>query len=467
MKVPNFKVWFYDYSNYIIGYDYENKTFDRVEKPYEDINSFYLASTFQNTEYKKEMTEEEYEEHLKKRCIEYANLLVEWAKEIYNYKGLKKRFDYFDNSFKLDKKDNRIYYRNHASNIITFFKMLCKKNREIIYKDYDKVYFKEYNWFRKCKNGGLQYLKAKGIYKNTVGYDSKMSYPTDMGSVKFRMPTKEGKERYIKELPKNAKHLSYGIYRVKIECDDPNFDMVFTKNDKHYYTHYSLGYAMSMKTRKLFKNLEINLIIDEKPNAYTYNSKDLVQGNEVFGNWYKILKQMKTDMPKNGLIKMLASSGWGHLNAVQDFVVSEEKLEEMAEEGKTFCFYDDEDYDNHDYVIIDGTQKETELYTLINLKKPVYDMPLRLLPFITSFSRAKMGRVITSPKHILFDKVIRIHTDGICFNEDPKLNIEGFIKDDKISGDIEFENINTYHKIKPCENKCDKPNNYKFGKSKN
>lgn len=460
MKIPNFKVWFYDYSNYIIGYDYENKTFDRVEKPYEDINSFYLASTFQDIERKKDNTVEEYEEFLKGQCVVYADCLIEWVKEIYNYKGLKKKFNYFDNSFKLNKKyNNKIFYRNHATNIKTFFKMLCKKNKETIYKDYDKVYFKEYKWFKNCKNSGLQYLKGKGEYKNTVGYDFKMSYPTDMASMDFKMPTKEGKEQYIKELPKNAKYLSYGIYRVKIECDDPNFDMVFIKNDKNYYTHYSLQYAMSLKTRKLLNNLKITLIIDDEPNAYLYNSKDLVFGFEVFGNWYARLKDMKKDMPKNGIIKMLASSGWGHINALMDFVITEERLEELANEGKQFCFIDEDNYDDYDYVIINATKKETELYTLIDLKKPVYNLPLRLLPFITSFSRSKMGRLITKPNNILFDKVIRIHTDGICFSEEPNINVEGFIKDDKISGDLIFESMNTYHKKKPSD--------YKFGSTEN
>ena len=62
-------------------------------------------------------------------------------------------------------------------------------------------------------------------------------------------------------------------------------------------------------------------------------------------------------------------------------------------------------FDEYDYVIVDYKEKETLLYTVIDLKKPVYELPLRLLPFITSFSRAKMARLITKPKNILFDKL--------------------------------------------------------------
>ena len=56
------------------------------------------------------------------------------------------------------------------------------------------------------------------------------------------------------------------------------------------------------------------------------------------------------------------------------------------------------------------------LYELVKRDKPVYDLPIRLLPFITSFSRAKMGNLID--KYDLYDKVIRIQTDSITFSEE-------------------------------------------------
>ena len=41
------------------------------------------------------------------------------------------------------------------------------------------------------------YLKNKGKFEDVYGYDFKMSYPTDMASIGFQMPTKEGTETYL------------------------------------------------------------------------------------------------------------------------------------------------------------------------------------------------------------------------------------------------------------------------------
>ncbi len=305
MKFINFIVWFYNYDESVINYDFENKVFSTTEKPMDGINSFYLAKTFQTVdkvfkEINKNKTEDEYnkilEDYLKNKCMDYADCLNEWRKALLKYRGIfnynKKLifYDYFDNSYILN--DGKTFYRTHTNNITSFFNRIVSKDGKPIYKDFSNIYYKEYRWFVNCKNCGLIWLKEKGVYKNTVGYDFKMSYPSDMGSLDFQMPIKEGKEVFYGELPTNIKKLCYGIYRVKISCEDENFKMIFKLNEKHYYTSYSLGYAMTMKTRKMF-DIEIELIKDNKPNAYIYNSKDLVFGKDVFGSWYNILKNMK------------------------------------------------------------------------------------------------------------------------------------------------------------------------------
>ena len=99
--------------------------------------------------------------------------------------------------------------------------------------------------------------------------------------------------------------------------------------------------------------------------------------------------------------------------------------------------------ENTDYIIHDmkGLDNDT-WYELIDCNKPVYKLPFRLLSFITSFSRIKMGKLIN--KHDCFNDVIRIQTDSITFQNEFKNNIEGFIYDKKISGDINFKHVNDY-----------------------
>lgn len=438
-EIPNFKIWYYDYADNVVSYDYYNKVFEVLLRPVNGCNSFYLPSNFQLK--KKELkntnhTEKSYDEYLREKCREYANLLIEWRDEFYKYKKLKMKFDYFDNSFKLKEHNNEIYYRTHTRNIKTFFKRLCKKDNKYIYEDYDPVYYDEYYWFNMCKNGGLMYLRNPGKYKNCFGCDFKMSYPTDMSSIKFQMPIKKGEAKLLNKLPDEYKYISFGVYRVKIECDNPDFLIVFTPNSNNYYTSYSLKFAFQLQ--KKF-NIKIHLIQDGKPNAYIYKKEDLVSGNKIFANWYYRLKEMKEDMPKNGLVKLLSSSGWGHMNELQTTFKTEEELIEMTNKNIKIG---GEGVKNLDFMIKNITVKETTIYELVDMKKPVYELPLRLLCFLTSFSRVKMGSLINT--HNLYDKVLRIQTDSITFNQPVDIDIKGFIFDEKISGDIEFTNLNDY-----------------------
>lgn len=444
IDIPNFKIWVYDYDDSVLSYDYETKLYETsLLPPLPNQNSFFLPKHHQLKKKeikKKKLTFEEYHKHLKKQMKEYSVVLIEDRKALVESTKLKIDFDYFDNSYKMKCADGtmKIYYRTHGNNVKTFFKRLCKNDKnEYKFKYFDDVYYDEYIWFKNCKNCGLMYLKEKGKYKDTYGYDFKMSYPTDMSDISFMMPTKRGKEKYITELPV-AKYISFGIYRVSITCDDDNFNKIFTINDKDYYTSYSLKFALKMQ-KKL--NIKIKLIIDSKPNAYIYERKDLISGNKLFGNWYNRLVDLKKEFPFNGLIKMLASSGWGHLQEAKIEYVDEPQLIEMLEEGKRISHHGND----LDYIIADIKMiGDRTRYSLINSKKAVYDLPFRLLPFITSFSRVKMGEVIN--KFDVYDDVLRIQTDSITFLKEFNEVVKGFMYDDKISGNIKFKHVNNYKK---------------------
>ena len=384
------------------------------------------------------MSLEEYEVYMNTELISYSEQLIIDVDDLLNSKTMKLNFDYFDNKYKIN---DKVFYRTHKNNTRTFMKMLLKdsKTKEYKYKDYDDVYFDEYKWFSLCYNGGLTYLKKEGKYYDTYGYDFKMSYPTDMASIAFQMPTKRGEEKTLKELPP-IKFVSFGIYRVKITSDNEKFKKTFMFSKNNGYTSESLKYALRMS--KKF-DINIELIHDGKPNAYIYDRKCLVSGNKLFGNWYYRLCDMKKEMPKNGIVKLLSSSAWGHCNELRTIFKTEEEVSEMLEQGITIS----SDMDGVDYEVIKFKEKEdgSITYELLDTKKPVYELPFRLLPFITSFSRVKMGNLIN--KYDLYDKLIRIQTDSMTMTEEFTENIEGFVLDAKISGDLEFKHLNEYHKI--------------------
>jgi hypothetical protein len=446
----DFKIW-YNYDDFYKIYNVKTDTFETTERLPEECNSYYLPTNYTLTQkkIKKEgISIEDYNLYLEEQTRKYSLQIVKDAYELKtdydkdDINSLRLKFDYFDKSIKLKKHNDNIYYRTHKRNVISFFKKLCKNpDKSYKYSNFDNIGFNEYNWFKKCKNCGLMYLKEKNtIYKNVYGYDYKMSYPTDMADISFMMPTKEGKEVYNYKIPENPKFISFGIYRCIIECEDPNFRKVFMTSEENYYTSYSLKFAFELRTK--FK-IKIQMINDKKPNAYIYDRKDLIHGKDIFGNWYYRLLYLKNKYPKNGLVKLLSSSGWGHFQEVKLLYKTTEQLIKMKDEGKIISMTNSVECDY--YVEDVKPVGDTNLYSLIDTKKGVYDIPFRLLPFITSFSRVKMGRLIH--KADLYDKVIRIQTDSIIFDSPLEINYKGFIQDDKITGDIEFKNVNDYVKL--------------------
>lgn len=426
-----------------LTYNYDTKEYREYDIIPDDINHFYLPKAYS---YKKKyikknnITEKEYKELLKEALLSYSTTLICDRNDFLKSKKLKNKMDYFDNTLQVD---GKTYYKNHRRNTRLFFKMFMKdKDTKLYkYKDYESVYYDEYKWYKLCYNSGLIHLKEAGKYYDTYGYDFKMSYPTDMCNIKFRIPTKKGTEKTLKELPP-VKYLSYGIYRVKITSNDENFKKSFMFSPNNGYESYTLKFAMKM-AEKL--DIKIELIQDGKPNAYTYDKKDLISGNKLFGNWYYRIKDLKEELPKNSIVKLLSSSAWGHINELRRIYKTEDEVLKMIEEGKRIS----NEGENMDYYIINIRDiKDRTLYELLDVKKPVYELPIRLLPFITGFSRVKMGELIE--KQNLYDNIIRIQTDSITLSEKIEHEIKGFdnfIYDKKISGDLEFFSINDYEKI--------------------
>lgn len=441
LDVPNFYVWYQKSDNMYRLFNYQTKEYKTSpDLPRKEMNSFYLPSQYQLL--KKEITSrnltiEDYYLMLDKNMAEYADKLVEDRKQLMTFEKVKIKFDYFDNSLKLE--EGRPYYRTHATNVRTFMNKLLKdENGKYKYAEYEDVTIEEYIWYTKCDNGGLTYLKQKGKFSNTYGYDFEMSYPRDMAHIGFCMPTKRGIFRTITVL-KQAKYITYGIYRVKIECDNANFKKIFKFNKENYYTHYSLRFALQ-KQQKF--NIKVNLIMDGTPHALLYSS--LVKGNDLFGNWYYRLKDMKADLKGNSIVKFLSSTAWGHLQELHSEFYNEEQILEMRKEGKVFTdnFYE---YKDADYVIKDVKEVgNISRYEVFDTKKEVYQMPFRLLPFITSYGRIKMAKMVE--QYDLHDKLIRIQTDGLTLSEEFKeyTNVETLKPDPKISGNIEFHNLNNY-----------------------
>jgi hypothetical protein len=311
-------------------------------------------------------------------------------------------------------------YYCHYSAVEMTFKRLCKGKYEH-FEDIDRT---ESKWIEATHNGGLTYCDA-GTHQS-FGYDFSSFYPCMMGDYHFVMPCKKGREVFISELSDN---LLLGFYRVKITSDHKHATKLFAFSKNDVYNNISLSHALELSEF----NFKVELIIDDKPNAYIYDKEN--RSSKVFGVWLDKLLKIKKQMPKNKLVKHLMSSLWGSLSHSNNIMKT---YEEIQEEGLKICMTDNADYKIVDYIWTNSK----EYYKLQDMTRP-YRSNLCLKSFLTAFGRVKIAEVAIQK----LDAVIRIHTDGIAFNQKMKFNIAGLLPEDKTTGLIKFEHVNKYEII--------------------
>ena len=116
--------------NYIVWY----KTCQNTYRIFES-----KTRTFKNIDSIKSLNINQFEFNLKsckandENLIIYCDLIKKERDEIYNSNVLTTKFDYFDNSLKID---GEIFYRNHYNNIATFLKK-CMSAVKVNYKSFE------------------------------------------------------------------------------------------------------------------------------------------------------------------------------------------------------------------------------------------------------------------------------------------------------------------------------------------
>ena len=335
--------------------------------------------------------------------MNFKTSLIKWNEELQNNDILK--IDWFR------------YYTNFTAVEMTF-KRLAKGKHEH-QEPIDKT---EYTWIESTHNGGLTYCN-KGIH-DSYGYDYQSFYPSLMSQYKFILPTKKGAEIFLTEMPEE---ISLGFYRVKITSTHKHATKLFAFSPNHVYNNISLDHAMELKDEFDFN---IELIIDDAPNAYIYPKG--ARASTVFGKWFDTLMNIKIKYPKNKLIKHLMSSLWGSLSSGNNITKT---WKEIEEEGLSVSIDNEADYKIANYIKT-NTQ---EYYKLTCMHQP-YKHNFRLKSFLTAYGRVKITEVIMAD----VESVLRVHTDGVVFNKKMKFNLQRLIVEDKTTGKINWKGVNNY-----------------------
>jgi hypothetical protein len=342
-----------------------------------------------------------------------------------------------------------IDYKKAFNNELAVMRTFTKySKREVESREWHTIGFDEYVFMEGCFNAGLMYFNSefKNVPREYFGYDCSRFYPNILGNpdLNFEIPCKKGvfrKYNSIVELKSVDGELPYGIYKVKITSTNPNAVKVFSFSKDGYYTHYSLRFAFA------FTRLDFQFELDttEEYNALIY--ENVIPSHEIFGNWLKSMKKLKAKFPENKLAKYLASSLHGHLVKFKRArFVSEEESDEID-------MTEPKDKRNSEFKIIKYVNRK---YTLIKTDNPYERELARLKPFLVSYGREFMGRLLISRK--LVDKVVRIHTDGFSLTEahdftkmktlnNCKLHGYGPSFDVKSTGHILMHHLNHYHHL--------------------
>ncbi len=307
----------------------------------------------------------------------------------------------------------------------------------------------ENSWMSRCQNGGLIFCKP-GTY-NTFGYDYSSFYPHNLTKIKF--PIKKGREITIEELPSKLK---YGYYHVKITCDHPDIKKLFSFSKKNTYTNTSIE-----RIRELQKDYDISmeLVHDDKPNAYVYKNKDLVHGKETFGKWLDTLMTLKKKLEflreekkgkkikKNYLLKHLLSSVWGQVCRKRtiyldpdddDTCMKKLGIDSLSLHMRTSS---NEHEDCRFQLLSTHTNTDgSEYWKILDKEDPYFTGFARVKCFLTAYSRNKIGE--TAEWDI--ENCVRIHTDGVTFKkEQPHIceEFKGLLSDSKYTGHFEYISI--------------------------
>ena len=342
--------------------------------------------------------------------MEYAKDFKRWTEELYNNKVYKINYTNF---------------HSHYTAVLYTFSNISKKK----YSDHEPIGILEGKWIEACYNGSLQYCEPQTC--QCYAYDFSEMYPSILTNPKFIIPTKAGREKTLNEIPTDLKT---GYYRVKITCNNKDFNKLFSFSKQHVYTNISLNYAQ-IHQKKYDVNIE--LIKDGEPNTYVYD--DTVAGSKIFSLWFYKMLELKKMFPKNRLVKHLFSSLHGHLIAFDKRNLSWKEIKKkglkvgMGEECdyviKEYHLYDDQDY-----------------YEVIDPKNP-YKYNIRIKAFLAACARNKTAEV--ARKHL--KHVVRIHTDCVVFNKKYDLSDVPFlVSEEKTSGLIKWKNVNSYDKKCKC-----------------
>ncbi|RZK26951.1 MAG: hypothetical protein EOO43_01220 [Flavobacterium sp.] len=276
---------------------------------YDESDKVYEVNTLDYKQCKNYRMNERYEA-CDEDLVKFRDDLIKWNDEI-------KQF-FFKNK---DKKVLKIDVFNYNTiNEAVYNNVLVNSDQTKIHAIPD-IQFSEFVMMQNCKTCGLMTIE-KDILEQEVqsyGYDYSKFYYQMMK--KIRIPISKPEYYVLDEI--DFGNLDFGIYRVKVSCNNKKFWNVFNFNDKHHYTHNTL--------KVLYKHREkygITFKLLEPDQCYNYNMvwyEYTIELNRLFKGWFKVMDLLlKKCSSGNWLVKSFVSQAWGNICKYQKYFISDD-----------------------------------------------------------------------------------------------------------------------------------------------
>lgn len=350
----------------------------------------------------------------------FENGLIKDSPKDYSYmlrdnnvtkKGMEKyRNDFYKWLAQLKNSDHLSIRYNKYVNDYVALKMTFKRlsNNELREKLEGKMSYEEIKLIQQCNNGGHTYLNTECTDKYTqcYGYDYSGFYPWLLSLKQLKIPYGKPTRRILEDI-KDIEFSVPGFYRINIECSNDNIYKVFQYSKDRVYTHTSVRQIMFLykDMPKVFKkeDIKVSLIQDNKPNAYVYY--EYATGDDIFGEWYKYMSELKNEYPTNKLVKWLSSTLWGYLSKYKYKYVTDDEL---------LLNYSEEEIKVLSTGILTNVNGEVE-YKMINKDDPGNRFVI-LRSFLTSLGREYLANAIYK-----FDpelkNIVRCYVDDIVLKQ--------------------------------------------------
>jgi hypothetical protein len=366
-------------------------------------------------------------------CLfKFRDDLIKWNDEIKQH--------FFKNK---DKKVFKIdVFHYNTINDAVFNNVIINSDQTTV-NELPDIKFREFAVFENCLSCGLMCID-KDILETPIDCYG-MDYPKFYFEMmkRIRIPKSSPEFYVLDEL--NFDKLDYGIYRVKVICNNKEFWNVFKFNDKHHYNHNTLKTLYKYKDK-----YGISFKLLEPDECFNYNLvyyEETVELRTLFKQWFNVMTELlKKCDSKNWLLKTYVSQSWGCISKYLKTYVPEDDSETYDWDQLSNITATNK-YKYYNYNHSNGT------YAFINGDKAFAHKGLaRIKPFLTEFSRNFIFNMLS--EHDLASSVLRVQTDGICFNREINFDTLGLqyapLKERKTTGNLVFHNVNSYDHI--CSN---------------